>query len=119
MELQPLLARLHETLQKRVGYRLTKDVAQMLHIQLRQILVDAVQQASQERPYLMEAGSLRKLGADIPAHIPDDAFVPCMKPKVEAGDGNKPDSLRLHIELSHFLPAAVAVEDAEPSSTAG
>jgi hypothetical protein len=110
MNLQPYSDRLHTVIQDRVGRMLSADAANMLKLQLKRILTDGIAEAMQERPYLLRAHELKKLGAEIPDTIPDNAFVPCFPPVVSADPTQqKPDELRLRIELSYLMSADVPI----------
>lgn len=125
MNLQKYADRLHAVLQGRIGRPVTADVANMLKLQLQRILTEATAEAMRERPYLMRAHELKKLGAEIPASVPDNAFVPCFPPVVSSDPAQqKPDELRLRIELSYLMPADTPIvfettvpPDASPQDT--
>lgn len=120
MDLQKYLDRLHTTLQPRLGVILNADVLNMLKIQVKRILEEAIAEGMRERPYLMRARDLKALGAEVPDSIPDKAFVPCFPPIV-TNDPTKvdPSQLKLRIELSYLLPADVPVQLQEPEAPDG
>lgn len=105
MDIRPFRQLLASTVAGFRGKTLGTAATGLLTSRLSQLLDDAVTQAMTERMYLVSAGQLREMGAEVPTDVADAAMVACRGNKLADG------RMSLTIELSEFTDPEVLTMD--------